>query len=78
MESQMTTFVQSLAITPAQADAVKKPLNNDSNVAAYLHGKTWDATKLTQAACIALKFVLGDKKKVDTKPVDAALVDENW
>jgi hypothetical protein len=76
-DTQITTFVQSLAIPTAQASAITKVLGADTNLAAFLQGKTWDAQKLTQTACAALKLVLGDSK-VDTKPVDSALVDENW
>jgi hypothetical protein len=63
MDPRISSFVQSLALPTAQA--------------AFLHGKSWDASTLTSAACAGLKLVLGEAK-VDTKPVDFTLVDDNW
>jgi hypothetical protein len=77
MDPRISSFVQSLALPTAQADAVAKVFNDDLNVAAFLHGKSWDASTLTSAACAGLKLVLGEAK-VDTKPVDFTLVDDNW
>lgn len=77
MDPQITSFARSLAVPTAQADAVTNILSDDFNVAAFLQGKSWDAKILTYTACTALKLVLGEVK-VDTKPVDSALIDGSW
>jgi hypothetical protein len=77
MDPQISSFVQSLALPTAQTDAVANVFSDDSNVAAFLHGKPWDASTLANAGCAALKKILGEGK-VDTKPVNTTIVDENW
>jgi hypothetical protein len=77
MNPQIVSFTRSLTIPNSQVDAVTKVLSDDFNVAAFLQGKSWDVKLLTSTACTALKLVLGEIK-VDTKPADSALTDDNW
>lgn len=77
MGDQINTFVGSLDVPATQARSVASVLEKDANVAAFIAGKHWDPAALATTACVSLKFVLGEEK-VDTKPVDQAIVDENW
>jgi len=74
MNPRISSFVSPLPIPTAQADTVANIFSNNSNVAAFLHEKSWDASALTIAACAALKLILGDNKVF----IDCAHSPENW
>jgi hypothetical protein len=77
MGDHINTFVGSLDVPATQARSVASTLEEDANVAAFIAGKHCDPAALATTACVSLKLVLGEGK-VDTKPVDRAIVDENW
>lgn len=77
MDPHIYSFIRSLDLPNAQADAVANVFSDNLNIAAFLHGKPYESSMLTSAAQAALKLVLGDVK-VETKPVDTTIVDDNW
>ncbi|KAF2788459.1 FAD linked oxidase-like protein [Melanomma pulvis-pyrius CBS 109.77] len=77
METQIEQFLKELALSTQQLQPILAQLKADSNLAAFLGHKSYDATKLTALACSTLKVILGDNV-VDTPPVSQSTVGENW
>lgn len=74
MDPRISNLISSLAVPTAQAEAIANIFSDDLNLAAFLHGRSWDTSSLTNTACAVLKLILGETKVV----TDSAHSSENW
>jgi hypothetical protein len=77
MPSPIPSLVRSLDLPDGQANAVLNVFSDYPTVDEFLTGKSEDSSMLTSAACAVLKLILGETK-VNSKPVNATLTDDNW
>jgi hypothetical protein len=77
MPSPIPSFVRSLDLPDEQAIAVLNVFSDYPTVDEFLIGKSEDSSMLTSAACAVLKLILGEAK-VNSKPANATLTDDNW
>jgi hypothetical protein len=77
MDLWICSFVRSLALLIAQAEAVSNEFRDDLNVVAFLYGIYWDASTLSSTACAVLKLALG-VTNLHEKPADITVKDDNW
>lgn len=77
MASQITTFVNGLALPSPQAQPLINTLVNDSNLADYLKKSQYVESRLVSLACYVAQIVLG-AESVDQTPVNPTEVNANW
>jgi hypothetical protein len=77
MPSPIPSLVRSLDLPDGQANAVLNVFSDYPTVNEFLTGESEDGSMLTSAACAVLKLILGETK-VNSKPVNATLTDDNW
>lgn len=77
MASQITTFVNELALPSPQAKPLVSTLVNDSNLAAYLSQSQYVESGLVSLACYVAQIALG-ATSVDQTPVNATEIEVNW
>ncbi|CAN9482313.1 unnamed protein product [Alternaria alternata] len=77
MPSPIPSLVRSLDLPDGQANAVLNVFSDYPTIDEFLTGKSEDGSMLTSAACAVLKLILGETK-VNSKPVNATLTDDNW
>lgn len=77
MPSPIPSLVRSLDLPDGQANAVLNVFSDYPAIDEFLTGKSEDGSMLTSAACAVLKLILGETK-VNSKPVNATLTDDNW
>lgn len=74
---EIKAFVVSLDLPLSQAQDLTSKLEGDSNLAAFLRGKDYDASGLISLACQSAQTCFGDNS-VDTTPVDQGTVEGTW
>ncbi|KAL9118079.1 MAG: hypothetical protein Q9187_005380 [Circinaria calcarea] len=77
MQAKIEAFVNSPNLPSSQGQHLTSKLEDNSNLAAFLNGKDYDASGLVSLACQSARLCFGPDS-VDTVPLNQTTVDANW
>ncbi|MCJ1405575.1 hypothetical protein MMC11_008803 [Xylographa trunciseda] len=76
VSGEMYAFISSMSLSSSQVQSIASTYEQNSDLVAFLEGKSYSQAALTSLACYSARFVLGSGS-VDA-PVNATEADTNW